>query len=202
MDLRQLTYNRIWRCHFIHGATPPENGKPMPVDEELNEDLVLSIWQAITLVGDVRERSDDIEPSELEAILAEAESLLIAVVSGAVQHQGEPPHQQRSSLRFWKATHDAPSRDVSSRGSSVIPFPGTMISKARCLFRFHSTRAPINPGTHQPPLPILNAGGVEADRKRSAIIHRDVHVGRPARLILVVVMAMIPMLAIQAWHEH
>ena len=53
----------------------------MPIDNEQKEDLVLRIWQAITLVGDVRERSDEIEPSELEFVLAEAESLLIDAVS-------------------------------------------------------------------------------------------------------------------------
>jgi hypothetical protein len=177
-------------------------GKPMPIDDELKDDVVLSIWQAITLVGDVRERSDEIEPSELETVLAEAESLLVAVVSGAVQRPGEPISQQRRGLRFWKAAHDMPSGDVSRRGSHVIPFPGTMISKASCLFRFHSTRAPINPGTNQPPLPNLNAGGIKVEPGRSAIIHRGVHIGWPARLILLVVMAMIPMLAIQAWYEH
>jgi hypothetical protein len=60
----------------------------MPIDDEQEEGLVLSIWQAITLVGDVRERSDEIEPSELEFVLAEAESLLIGVVSEAAQHPG------------------------------------------------------------------------------------------------------------------
>src|SRR5438132_8521993 len=135
------------RYHFIDGATSARKRKPMPIDDELKEDLVLSIWQAITLVGDVRERSDEIEPSELETVLAEAESLLVAVVSGAVQRPGEPISQQRHSLRFWKPAHDAPSGGVPGRGSSVIPFPGTIISKASCLFT-----APINPNINQPPL--------------------------------------------------
>src|SRR5437016_12582482 len=105
------------RYHFIDGATSARKRKPMPIDDELKEDLVLAIWQAITLVGDVRERSDEIEPLEIETVLEEAESLLIAVVSGAAQHQGEPLHRQRPSLRFWNATHEVP-----SRGASVIPF--------------------------------------------------------------------------------
>ncbi len=97
----------------------------MPIDDELKDDLVLSIWQAITLVGDVRERSDEIEPSELETALTEAESLLVAVVSGAVRRQGEPVSQQRRSLKFWKTAHDVPPGEVSRHGSGVIPFPGS-----------------------------------------------------------------------------
>ncbi len=57
----------------------------MPIDNEQKEGLLLSIWQAITLVGDVRERSDEIEPLELEFVLAEAESLLIDAVSEAAR---------------------------------------------------------------------------------------------------------------------
>ena len=168
----------------------------MPIDDELKDDLVLSIWQAITLVGDVRERSDEIEPSELETVLAEAESLLVAVVSGAVQRPGEPISQQRRSLRFWKTAHDGPSGEVLGRGSSVVSFPGTIISKTRLLF------TPVNPRTNQPPLPDLNAASMETETRRSAKIYRGVHIGWPARVILLVVMAIFPMLAIQAWHEH
>ena len=55
------------------------------MDSEQKEGLLLSIWQAITLVGEVRERSDEIASSELEAVLAEAESLLVGAVSEAAQ---------------------------------------------------------------------------------------------------------------------
>ena len=43
----------------------------MPIDNEQNDGLVLNIWQAITLVSDVRERSDEIDTAELETVLAE-----------------------------------------------------------------------------------------------------------------------------------
>jgi len=43
---------------------------------------------------------------------------------------------------------------------------------------------------------------VETEPKRSAKIHRGVHIGWPARVILLVVMATFPMLAIQASQEH
>jgi hypothetical protein len=53
----------------------------MPIDNEQNDGLVLNIWQAITLVSDVRERSDEIDTAERETVLAEAEALLIGAVS-------------------------------------------------------------------------------------------------------------------------
>jgi len=53
----------------------------MSVENERSDARLLSVWQAMTLLGDVRERSDEIESSELEAILGEAESLLVAAVS-------------------------------------------------------------------------------------------------------------------------
>ena len=52
----------------------------MPIDDEQKDGFLLNIWQAITLVGGVRERSDEIDPSELETVLTEAESLLIGAV--------------------------------------------------------------------------------------------------------------------------
>ena len=58
----------------------------MSFDSEERQRLVLSIWQAITLVGDARERLQEVEPSELEASLAEVESLLISAISDAAQH--------------------------------------------------------------------------------------------------------------------
>jgi hypothetical protein len=50
--------------------------------------LKQKIWQAITLVGDARERLQEVEPSKLEASLAEVESLLISAISDAAQHLG------------------------------------------------------------------------------------------------------------------
>ena len=73
----------------------------MPIDDEQKDDLLLNIWQAITLVGDVRERSDEIDPSELETVLTEAESLLIGAVSEAAQRPGGPTRHRRW-LRFGK----------------------------------------------------------------------------------------------------
>ena len=72
----------------------------MPSDNEQTDGFLLSIWQAITLVGDARERSDEIEPTELETVLEEAESLLIGAVSEAAQHPAKPARQRRG-LRFW-----------------------------------------------------------------------------------------------------
>ena len=97
--------------------SPPEMGVLiMPIDNEEKDSLLLSIWQAMTLVGDVRERSDEIEPSELENVLAEAESLLTDAVSEAARRPGRPTRQRRG-LRFWRATHDTPSRHVYGSGS-------------------------------------------------------------------------------------
>jgi hypothetical protein len=44
----------------------------MPSDNEQRDGVLLNIWQVITLVGDVRRRSDEIDGSELETVLAEA----------------------------------------------------------------------------------------------------------------------------------
>ena len=97
----------------------------MPMDSEQKEGLLLSIWQAITLVSDVRERSDEMASSELETVLAEAESLLIGAVSEAAQRP-DGATRQRRGLRFWKAVEDRPSNHVSGSGStSVVPFRGS-----------------------------------------------------------------------------
>jgi len=95
------------------------------MDSEQKEGLLLSIWRAITLVGDVRERSDEIASSELETVLAEAEALLIGAVSEAAQRP-DGSTRQRRGLRFWRAVHDSPSNHVSrSESTSVVPFPGS-----------------------------------------------------------------------------
>src|SRR5262249_9408276 len=109
---------------------------------------------------------------ELDAVLAEAESLLIHAVSEAAQHSG--PGRWRRRLRFWKAARDITFREVSGSGSTnVVPFPGTMRSGAsspRCL-----------------------------DGSTAA---RPVPIGWSLRLFLLVVLAVLPMVAIQVWHEH
>jgi Cache domain len=178
----------------------------MPFDNEQKEGLVLSIWQAITLVGDVRERSDEIEPSELEFVLAEAESLLIDAVSEAAQRPGRPARKRRG-LRFWKAAHNTPSRQVSwSASTSVIPFPGTMISKAAPCFRFDQSTAPRignNPRINRPAeFALLNPGGMEAETGRPSAPRRGVPISGTRRLLLLLALAVLPMVAIQAWHER
>ena len=54
----------------------------MGADDNATENLVISAWQAIELVGDARERSDEIEPIDLEAVLAQAEEVLFSIISG------------------------------------------------------------------------------------------------------------------------
>src|SRR6516165_1141410 len=135
----------------------------VPGDNGEKEGFLLSIWQAITLVGDMRERSDELDSSELETVLAETESLLISAVSEAAQRPGGPTRQRRG-LRFWKAARDMPSRRVSwSASTSVIPFPGTMISKAASCFeldRCTTLRTGKNSDKNHPAqLPYLNPGG-------------------------------------------
>jgi len=81
----------------------------MSVDNEEKDQHLLNIWQAMTLIGDVRERSDEIEPSELEAVLSEAESLLVAAVSGTrrsrvIPFPGTTRPKLSSPLRSWETT--------------------------------------------------------------------------------------------------
>src|SRR5215469_1950170 len=115
----------------------------MPIDKEQKDRILLKIWQAITLVGDVRERSDEIDPSELETVLTEAESLLIGAVSEAAQGPGRPT-RDRCGLRFWKGPHDTPSGHVTWGGgaTNVIPFPGAIISETPLSLRFDESAAP------------------------------------------------------------
>jgi hypothetical protein len=176
----------------------------VPSDNEQKDGLLLSIWKAIALVGDVRERSDEIDTSELETVLAEAESLLIVAVSEMAQSPSGPTRQRRG-LRFWKRDHDPPSGDVSWSGvTSVIPFPGTTTSEASSSLRFGKSTAPKmgeSAEVSQPVrLPHFNPGGAETGfpsfRSRSGSI------GREARLLVLVVLAVLPMIAMQAWHER
>jgi hypothetical protein len=169
----------------------------MPIDDEQRDGFLLNIWQAITLVGDVRERSDEINPSELETVLTEAESLLIGAVSEAAQRPGGPTRHRRW-LRFWKGAHDTPSGHVSwSDATSVIPFPGSMISRTSPCLSFDESAAPK---TSTARFPRLNPGRTETARPwfRS----RSVSNGRTARLLLLVLLAVLPMIALQAWHER
>jgi Cache domain len=176
----------------------------VPSENEQKEGFLLSIWQAIALVGDVRERSDEIDTLELETVLAEAESLLIAAVSEVAQRPGGPARRRRW-LRFWKPAHDTPSDDVSWGGvTSVIPFPGTTTLDASSSFRFGKSTAPKTGKAarmSQPALlPHFNPGGAESGppsfRSRSGSI------GRQVRLLVLVVLAVLPIIALQAWHER
>ena len=175
----------------------------MPSDNEQRDSVLLNIWQVITLVGDVRQRADEIDGSELEAVLADAEALLIDAVSEASQRLGGPTRQRRG-LRFWKTAYDTTSARVSSSGAtSVIPFPGAMISQIPPSFPFAES-APARTSTtggmsHPGRLPRLNSGGTETERPSSLI--RSVSTGT-VRLLLLVVLAILPMIAIQAWHER
>jgi len=176
----------------------------MPVDDEQKEGFLLNIWQVITLVGDVRERSDEIDPSELESVLTEAESLLIGAVSEAAQRPSGPTRQRRG-LRFWKAARDTPSGHVPWSGAtSVIPFPGAMVSDASPSPRYDESLAPktgTTVGMNQPArLPRLDRGRAESERPW--VHSRSLSVGSTVRLLLLVVLAVLPMIAIQAWHER
>jgi len=169
----------------------------MPIDDEQKDGFLLNIWQAITLVGGVRERFDEIDPSELETVLTEAESLLIGAVSEVAQRPGGPTRHRRG-LRFWKAAHDTPAGHVSRRGAtSVIPFPGPMISGASPCLRLDESGAPR---TSTARFPRLNPGRTESGR--SWYRNRSVSISRTARLLLLVLLTVLPMIALQAWHER
>jgi len=174
----------------------------MPSDNEQRDGVLLNIWQVITLVGDVRQRSDEIDGSELETVLAEAESLLIGAVSEASQGRGGPTRQGRG-LRFWKTAH-APSARVSSSGAtSVIPFPGATISQIppSSSFADSATARTATTGgmSHRTWLSRLNSGGTETEHLSA--LTRSLSTGT-VRLLLLVVLAILPMIAIQAWHER
>jgi hypothetical protein len=169
----------------------------MPMDGEQKEGLLLSIWQAITLVGDVRERYDDIDPSELETALAEAESLLIGAVSEAAQRP-EGATRQRRRLRFWKAVHDRPSSHVSkSESTSVVPFPGLTPSRASS-FNLDENAMPRAGLQLRDPDPI----GGQARTGGPSFQRGNIGIGWTSRFLLLVVMAVLPMIAIQVWQER
>lgn len=177
----------------LNAATRATLGQCIPMDSEQREGLLLSIWQAITLVGEVRERSDEIAPSELETTLAEAELLLIGVVSEAVQRPDRATRQRRG-LRFWKTVHDRPASPV----SSVVPFPGLTTSNTSSSFNLGENampRAEIQPGELDP-----IDGKAGAGRPLSQ--PRNMGIGQKSRFLLFVVMAVLPMIAIQVWHQR
>jgi hypothetical protein len=166
----------------------------MASDNEQRDGFLLSIWQAITLVNDVRERSDEIEPVELETVLEEAESLLIGAVSEAAKDPARPARQRRG-LRFWRAALDTPSADVSWPGSTaVIPFPG---------LRPAENKVPIagrTPGVSRPAeLPRLSSGGKRAEIGPTQ--HRNSRIGPTLRLSLLAGLTVLPLLASQACLE-
>jgi len=171
--------------------SPPEMGVIiMPSDNEEKDGLLLSIWQAITLVGNVRERSDEIEPSELETVLAEAESLLTSAVSEAA-HRTDAPTRERRGLRFWKATPDTPSHRVSWSGStSVIPFPRVSVSEAASASNRPTQPLPMNPACSQ------------TGTRRSWFSGERVSNSATFWLLLLVALAALPTIAIQVWHER
>src|SRR6516165_7515069 len=124
----------------------------MPIDDEQKDGFLLNIWQAITLVGGVRERFDEIDPSELETVLTEAESLLIGAA---------------------------------------------MISGASPCLRLDESGAPR---TSTARFPRLNPGRTESARPWYR--NRSVSISRTARLLLLVLLTVLPMIALQAWHER
>jgi hypothetical protein len=71
----------------------------MSFDSEERQRLVLSIWQAITLVGDARERLQEVEASELDASLAEVESLPATFRSPGMTPRRYGPLAHRRALR-------------------------------------------------------------------------------------------------------
>ena len=165
---------------------------------EQKEGLLLSIWQAITLVGDVRARSDEITSSELETVLAEAEALLIGAVWEAAQRP-EGSTRQRRGLRFWKAVHDSPSNHVSRSGStSVVPFPGLTTLKASPSFSLDENAVPRADIQFRD----LNPIGVKAGTRGPSFQRRTMRIAWTSRFLLLVVMAVLPMIAIQVWHER
>ena len=176
----------------------------MPIDNERKDGFLLSIWHAITLLGDIRERSDEIAPSELETALAEAESLLIGAVSDAAQHP-EGLTRPRRGLRFWKAVQDTPSRCIPWSGSTrVIPFPGSMTSEGSLAPRLDESATPRtgnNPGISRPHrFTLMNPRDADVRTERSWF--RSAHNSGTIRLLLLVTLAALPMIVIQAWHER
>lgn len=165
----------------------------MPSDNEQKDGFLLSIWQAITLVGDARERSDEIEPSELETVLEEAESLLIDAVSEVAQHPVKPARQW-SRLWFWRAAPDSPSRDVCwSASTAVIPFPGLRLAESAA--RTGTAQGVSRAARFAPPSSRSIKPGI------GLLQRRDGRIGWALRLSLVAGLTLLPLIASQVWLE-
>src|SRR5262249_30299777 len=64
-------------------------------------------------------------------------------------------------------------------------------------------RTSLTSGINQPAqFPDMNPGSAEAKTGRRWFPRRGVHFGWTLRILLLVVMAVLPMIAIQAWHER
>jgi hypothetical protein len=167
----------------------------MPKDNEQKDGFLLNIWQAITLVGDARERSDEIDPSELETVLAEAESLLIGAVSEAAQHPAKPARRWRG-LRLWGAPPDTQPHDVScSESTAVIPFPTPRSTESTAL-RTGTFPIPGNRATQRP-----RPGSRDTRAEVGASQPPDRRMRRALRLSLFAGLIVLPLLASQAWLE-
>jgi len=166
----------------------------MPSENEQKEGFLLSIWQAITLVGDARERSDEIEPSELETVLAEAETLLIAAVSEAAHNPAKRAGPWRR-LTFWRANPETRSRNVSStEATAVIPFPGLRIAESTVLSA-DTTRGSNR--SAQWPRPRVGGTSTEFGPFQPS----GGRIGRALRLSLFAGLTLLPVFVTQAWLE-
>jgi len=116
------------------------------IDNDANvaeKDLILRIWQAVTLLGAARELSDSSEWSELDEILEQAETVLSAIIADAARS----PLRRRSRLRVVRGTHDKPRSLVTGQGKCVIPTPFSAVAAghrnirtAPKLFRSRSSK--------------------------------------------------------------
>jgi Cache domain len=111
------------------------------IDDDANvpeQDLVLRIWQAVTLLGAARELSDSTEWSELDETLDQAETVLSAIIADAARS----PLQRRRRQRVVRAAHHKPCSLVSRRDACLIPTPAFTVAAGRPtpkLFRSRSS---------------------------------------------------------------
>ncbi len=91
---------------------------------KLTEDLVLHIWEAITVIGNARGRSEEFGESGVEVVLVQAEAILLAIVSEVARCVGQSTRQPRRWARFGKAAHGKLSYQSSWSGSCrTLPTP-------------------------------------------------------------------------------
>jgi Cache domain len=229
----------------------------MGTDDDAAEDLVISTWQAIELVGDARERSDAIEPTELEAVLTQAEEVLFGIISGLAKFTGRPARQLRREPSFGRALHHERYARRLWWGRRIATFHGARGFAVPKLFRKKSSKcasagvsvleaiAKISPrqaGIRVPdersagkqefllprptvetsPTNVINqadtageqAYRIAGDRPATGSLAAHNDERRPTkgpqrartnlagRLLLLVIIAVAPALAIQAWHEY